>query len=489
MRRRVLVALVALSGSFALLHSAKLPKDDISPDVQAALDRISVNSLRGNLSFIASDMLEGRGTPSRGLDIAAEYIAAQFRRAGLEPGVNSDYFQVADIVVKRPNMEGFSITFNSGKKEVTVAPDEAVVESDKALDLKPDKLFKLPSGNSYKPVDLEGKIVVVQFKDARAVREQLTKAHPALIVLVGKTSPGTFPKESLIDPTQQAKDATNPRVIIFSAKMDEFANALKAGENEASATIHVAAPIEEHAKIRNVIGVLRGSDASLKDTYVMVTAHYDHLGMKDSGTGDRIYNGANDDGSGTVSVMEIANALAGLKKHPARSIVFMTFFGEEEGLIGSKYYLHHPVFPLAKTVADINLEQVGRTDSTKGKQIANIGPTGYSYSSVIDVVRAAGDATGVKVYDPGLDSDRFFAESDNYDFAEAGIPAHSFCVAFMYSDYHGLGDEWQKIDFDNMAKVDRTFALGALMIANDPAAPHWNKDNPKAKRFADARKQ
>ncbi len=210
--------------------------------------------------------------------------------------------------------------------------------------------------------------------------------------------------------------------------------------------------------------------------------------MKPAGEGDRIYNGANDDGSGTVSVIELANALAGLRKHPARSIVFMTFFGEEEGLIGSKYYVHHPVFPLANTVADINLEQVGRTDSSKGKQMATIGPTGYGYSTVIADFRKAGDLTGVKVYDPGADSDRFFAQSDNLGFAEAGIPAHSFCVAFLFPDYHAVGDEWQKIDYDNMAKVDRTFALGLVLLGDDPDPPHWNTSNPKAKRFAEAHK-
>src|SRR5262249_18763676 len=113
-------------------------------------------------------------------------------------------------------------------------------------------------------------------------------------------------------------------------------------------------------KLRNVVGLLRGSDPALKDSYLIVSAHYDHIGVRPTGEGDRINNGANDDGSGTVSVIELASALAGLKQRPRRSIVFITWFGEEKGLVGSRYYGRHPLFPLEKTVAMVNLEQVGR---------------------------------------------------------------------------------------------------------------------------------
>ena len=152
-----------------------------------------------------------------------------------------------------------------------------------------------------------------------------------------------------------------------------------------------------------------GPTRRLRDTYVLLTAHYDHLGVRPDGPGDRIYNGANDDGSGTVSVMEVARALARLPKHPRRSIVFMTFFGEEEGLIGSEYYAHHPVWPLDKTVADLNLEQVGRTDSTEGPQISNASLTGFDYSDLTSFVQRAGERTGIKIYKNAQGSDAYFA--------------------------------------------------------------------------------
>jgi Zn-dependent M28 family amino/carboxypeptidase len=239
-------------------------------------------------------------------------------------------------------------------------------------------------------------------------------------------------------------------------------------------------------KLRNVIGVLRGSDAVLKDTYVLVTAHYDHIGIRPGGDGDRIFNGANDDGSGTVSVIELASALARLKQRPKRSIVFMTFFGEEKGLLGSRYYGRHPVFPIEKTVSDINLEQVGRTDSSEGPQLSNATMTGFDYSDVGTIFKAAGEMTGVNVYKHATNSDSFFGRSDNQALADQGVPAHTLCVAYVYPDYHGLGDHWEKIDYGNMEKVDRMVALALLMIADSSEEPRWNEANPRTARYVKA---
>ena len=215
-------------------------------------------------------------------------------------------------------------------------------------------------------------------------------------------------------------------------------------------------------KLRNVVGLLRGSDPALKDTCVIVTAHYDHLGNRGPAGDDtdHIFNGANDDGSGTVSVVEIASALASLKNRPKRSILFMTFFGEEKGLLGSRYYGRHPVVPIEKTVADVNLEQVGRTDDSEGPRIGAATLTGHGYSDLTNVFTAAGQAEGVRLERHPQFSDAFFGRSDNQALADLGVPAHTISVAFMFPDYHGLTDHWQKIDYTNMAKVDRMVAAG-----------------------------
>ncbi len=185
-------------------------------------------------------------------------------------------------------------------------------------------------------------------------------------------------------------------------------------------------------KVHNVAGLLRGSDPKLSDTYVMLTAHYDHLGTRATGD-DKIFNGANDDGSGTVSVVEIAGAMAALEKHPARSILFMTFFGEERGLVGSRYYGRHPLVPLEKTIADLNLEQLGRTDDTEGPQVGTATVTGYDFSELTGILADAGKIAGIKVYKNEQASDPYFARSDNQALADVGIPAHTLVRGLRFS--------------------------------------------------------
>ena len=218
----------------------------------------------------------------------------------------------------------------------------------------------------------------------------------------------------------------------------------------------------------------------------MVTAHYDHVGMRGAEGTDRIFNGANDDGSGTVSVVEIASALATLKERPRRSILFATFFGEEKGLLGSRYYGKHPIIPVEKTVADINLEQVGRTDDSEGPQINRASMTGFGYSGVSTAFVEAGKAEGVEVVKHPRNSDDFFGRSDNQALADLGVPAHTLCVAFVYPDYHAAADHWDKVDYANMARIDRVVARALLMMADDPQEPKWDASNPKAARYLKA---
>jgi Zn-dependent M28 family amino/carboxypeptidase len=307
---------------------------------------ISENSLRGHLSFLSSDLLEGRDTPSRGLDLAAEYIAAQFRRAGLEP------------VSRGASLEA-----------------------------------------GY-------------FQDTK-VKDQI---------------------------------------------------------------------------VRNVAGVLRGSDPVLAGTYVILSAHYDHLGVRPNGD-DRIYNGANDDGSGTVSVIEIASALAAAPERPKRSILFLAFFGEEKGLLGSRYYAAHPLEPLDKTIADMNLEQVGRTDAKNGRQIGVGYVTGFDYSNLGAILNEAAQPVGIPIKKDLPSKGDFFGRSDNLSLARAGVPSHTIYVADDFVDYHKVGDEWEKIDYANMARVDRALALGLLRLASDAPPPQWNEGSPAARPYVEAGKK
>ena len=227
----------------------------------------------------------------------------------------------------------------------------------------------------------------------------------------------------------------------------------------------------------------------MKDTYVIVTGHYDHLGVRPNAPGDGIFNGANDDASGTASVIAVAGALASLEEKPKRTIVFVTVFGEEVGGLGARWYTSHPIFPIAKTVADINLEQLGRTDDSEGPKVAQFNLTGFDYTDIAATFAKAGAATGVQVIKHETNSDAFFSRSDNATFADAGIPSTTLSVSYVFPDYHQPGDEWEKLDYDNLAKVDVTVALGILEMANSAQAPQWNKENPKAARYVQVREK
>jgi len=429
-----------------LLHAAD---SKLTPPMQSILEAISADSLRGHLSFIASDALEGRETPSRGLDVAAEYIAAQFRRAGLDPAAGDSYFQTAKLLVREQNPDGFLFVVTAGGKMLKISFNSTRILPEKALTL--DDV----------PLTVEKGVIL----------------HIGGIVL-----------RIINDPRRKdVLDAEIMQAAGDTIESPELVDLLK-NSGTGRATLHVGPRIERLATARNVAGILPGSDPLLRDTYVMLTAHYDHLGMRSIASmpgEDIIFNGANDDGSGTVSVIEIAAAIARQNPRPKRSIVFVTFFGEELGNFGSAYYARHPLAPLAKTIADVNIEQVGRTDDSEGPEISKATVTGFDFSSMTKTLVEAGNLVGLNVH-PRTRGDFFFLYSDNAALAAVGIPAHTFGVSLLFPDHHKVEDEWQKIDYQNMAKFDRAAALGIWMLASEARPPEWNAGNPETKAYVEA---
>jgi hypothetical protein len=448
---------------FAAAASAQVPSE-----VKPALDHITANDLKGDVSFLASDLLQGRATPSPGLDIAAEFIASKFRAAGLDPAGDDGYFQTAHVKQVEPDMTGFKLEIVTGKDTITVEPDTVAVRNAGPVDLTSVDAVKADAA------ERKGKVLIVPSSELRrpGVFQELRNSGAAMIIIVG------FRPRSGSRIVVDDSDNT-PAVFVRSDKVTAL---LKTGE-PLKVTAHIAAAKDKPITLRNVAAILHGSDPALKDTYVLVTAHYDHLGVRPEGQGDRIYNGANDDASGTASMIEVASALCHLPVKPKRSIVFVAFFGEEEGLLGSKWYGHHPAVPLSRTVADINLEQMGRTDDRSGTQLNNATLTGFDFSDLPQIFAKAGELTGIKIYKDEKRSDPFFARSDNQALADSGIPAHTMAVAYEFPDYHGVSDEWQKLDYDNMAKVDRMVTLGVWMLAGSDKTPSWNASNPQAKPY------
>ncbi|WP_435016241.1 M28 family peptidase [Tundrisphaera sp. TA3] len=503
------LALLAVAGPRAAVAQGA-PPAPLPPARSAALDRISADSLKGHLSFLSSDLLEGRDTPSRGLDLAAEYIAAQFRRAGLEPIGDDGYFQTARWEIEESDPSSFVLQVGTDADRARVREDRISQARFAGVDLKGAPLVKVDfaAAAALKPEEVAGKVVLVEMPDPRRIdrdkrgptiraigefQAKMAAAGAAFILNVGRdaeAATGLGPGR-LIDPQSPPPvppGGAVPSATVHDNDVSRLFDAMPAGPapEAATATIRLAPTTRRPVVIRNVVGLLRGSDPAMKETYVMVTAHYDHVGVRGPAGTDRIYNGANDDGSGTVSVIEIASALATLKERPKRSLVFVTFFGEEKGLLGSRYYGRNPVVPVDKTVADVNLEQVGRTDSSEGPQVATASLTGFGFSEVSTILADAGQAEGIRVYKHPTNSDAYFGASDNQALADLGVPAHTLCVAYQYADYHGPADHWDKIDYANMARIDRMVARALLAIADDPDEPKWDASNPKAAKYLKA---
>jgi hypothetical protein len=476
-------AVVLLS---ALLTFAATPP--LTPDQQALLKHISPASLKDHLTYLASDALEGRATPSRGLDAAAEYIATEFRRAGLEPAAaNGSFYQTATLMVREPNYEDFDVSITSGAgaklKTLRIDPGDMYLSLTARVDLNGVLMIVVDGTSRPTQEQVEGKVVLLT---AQAQVRGLAQMKPALVLRQARE----LPTSQVFDP--DGRPPVN-QALIAKAELSAF---VKDAQN-LRLNLHARASKDHPADARNVAGILRGSDPTLKNTFVMLTAHYDHLGAIPESRGasgdDHIFNGANDDGSGTVSVMEIASALAAMPRHPARSILFMTFFGEERGLLGSAFYARHPLVSPADTIADLNLEQVGRTDSGEGPQTTNVSKTatitGFDFSDLSRILADAAAPAGIKIYKDEKRSDQYFEASDNLTLAALGIPAHSICVAFEFPDYHKVSDSADKIDYANMAAVDGAVSLGLLRLASSAPPPKWNESYAPARRYADLGKQ
>lgn len=487
----------------------------VPASMREALDRITASSLSGDLSFIASDLLEGRGTPSTGQEIAAYYIASQFRGAGLIPVGDDGYFQTANWQMMGRGRTEFSAKITVGARVLPLAYEQVSILSDAELNAAGARLVRL-AADEPQAIDvmdagaLQGAIVLTDlmnfqtapraaqrdaFAALQALLPRLQKAGVIAVIGVDRTSDSGsgFGSGDLVDPEagpQRRRGFQFDPSLLWSQDpaVGALFDALQNGPVDGTVDLVLGPTQAQPVKLRNVIGMLPGSDPALRDEYVMVTAHYDHLGVGSAVDGDRIYNGANDDGSGTVSVIALARALASMPEanRPKRSVLFMTVFGEERGLLGSQYYCKHPIFPLVQMVGDVNLEQIGRTDSTEGPQVNRASLTGFAYSTLTDSFVDAGKALGVDVYDHPQNSESFFRRSDNAAFADAGVPAHTLCVAYVYSDYHGLGDHWDKIDYENMARIDRMMALGLYLLADAHDPPTWHADHPRTRRFVKA---
>lgn len=474
-----------------LLPALLLSGGELTAPEKLLFGPICADTLKGHVSFLAADALEGRDTPSTGLAVAGEYIASQFRRFGLAPAGDDGYFQNAPYVLVKQPMDGFQVTVEAGAKRWKAAPASAMLTTTAAASLNGVEVVKVSLADADAPLPakelVQGKaVILVAPTRSRAMmnkRNALLALGPAAVVMSGFVF-GGGPR--LAEAHADGTAARAPLVVTSDPEFAKFVAELPDGPTAAKLSATLQAPVEEPIQLKNVIAKLPGSDPKLADTYVLLTAHYDHVGVSKRGEGDRINNGANDDASGVATVLSLAEAFSKLPQRPKRTIVFMTYFGEEKGLFGSRYYASHPVFPLAKTVANLNFEHMGRTDDNEGPRAGKITASGFDYTTIGDVLTEAGQLTGIEAWKHEKNSDLFFARSDNQALADAGVPALTVAVAWIFPDYHRPGDEWEKLDYANMEKVVRTCAVAVARIANNDVAPRWVESNPKVGQYLDA---
>jgi hypothetical protein len=459
---------------------------------------ITIEDMKKHLYIIASKEMEGRNTPSPGLEKAAVYIEEHFKSVGLAPGNKNSYRQYYPLY--QDSMLGASLTINGTALEIN--KDFQPQTNNYAAAMRFSEVVFAGYGISddkrddYKDLKVAGKLVLIlegvpaDYKASQssgtAGKANAAGSKGAAAVLIVNTN---YPRKAINFNSSWSMNgykATQP-VFTFTVSPDIAAAIMgDDGKNvidkmKAGALTPKTYPVEidmDYAKISNttyvsnVLGFIEGSDK--KDEYVVITAHYDHNGKRN----DTIINyGADDDGSGTTAVLELAQAFAEAKKAgkgPRRSILFMTVSGEEKGLWGSKYYSNHPVYPLEKTTVDLNIDMIGRTGS---EYLKNPDSTNYIYiigddklSTDLTPITGQANNTYIKMkldrkYNDPKDPNRIYYRSDHYNFAEKGVPI-IFYFNGTHADYHRPTDTPDKINYPMMVKRTQLIFYTAWEMAN-----------------------
>ncbi len=479
---------------------------------------ISPAILEEYITYLASDDLKGRNTPGEYLDTAAVYIAEKFESFGLQK-INDSYLQKVELgYISLGTENDFSINKDGKEIEFKLKDDFIPFEVTGNSSAKGNLIFcgygiSAPHLNydDYAGADVKGKIVLLlrhvpQEKDSGSVfhgrggyyysrlsykvENAFNRGASAVIFINDPLNhlsvrPVGYPWPSLYSliPNNQlpltllTEEDNNIPVIeagekfinnVFGSvsnlkelqtKIDSEMKGFSAEYSDITVALRTSTAIIE-APAYNVAAFLEGSDPELKNEVVVIGAHYDHVGIKkgiEPGQ-DSIANGADDNASGTAGVIAIAKAFSGLENKPKRSILFITFSGEEKGLFGSKYYVDRPLFPLANTVAMLNLDMIGRNDPD------SLFIFGHSWSPDLkEITSEENKESGLKLH---FANDRYLGGSDHASFIKSGIAA-LFYHSGLHEDYHMVTDEVQKIDFTKAARISQLVFRTAYRIANE----------------------
>jgi Zn-dependent M28 family amino/carboxypeptidase len=524
-------------------HRDRAKKGAASVTTQRGVDTIAASQLRDYLTFIASDEMEGRDTPSRGLDTTAKFLAMNLTRWSFKPaGDSGTFFQ--RIELRRDRVDGGQTKVEYNGRTLTAGSDYLPLGgsgdvSGQIVFAGSGWLIKSKEIDAYKGIDASGKIAVIfgtpNFPPRGISRVDLGKQdenylnptdYARKVGVVGLIYVPDFQYLANWDQNRQrimergstvvAKFQTQTQTstpLPAIAVSPQTANALFAGESPNASAIFNAtygnrlpAPFILNAQkkvtlsvsgrmetipTQNVVGVWEGSDPVLKNEYVALGAHYDHVGFCPPVGSDSICNGADDDGSGTTALLGMAEALAKAPTRPKRSVLFVWHCGEEKGLWGSRYFTEYPTVPLDHIVAQINIDMIGRSKKDGDTNPRNAELTGpdavYLIGSTMmstelgEVVNAVNKSylniTFDTRYDDPKDTNRFFFRSDHYNYARKGIPIIFFFDG-VHEDYHRAGDSPDKIDYQKMEKITRTVYMTLWELANRPTRPKVDKPLP-----------
>lgn len=518
----------------------------VTPAEKKAAEGVTAKQLSDYLYFVASDEMEGRDTPSRGLDTVAKFIGMNLSKWGFKPaGDNGTYYQ--KIALRRDQIvpSGTSVTvggkkYSYGEDLVRVSGTATGTMSAKIVYAGNGWMIKSKGLNPYANLDVKGKIIAVYGEGpingrmlvplpagvtmadipnsgrgtewADAVTYARANGAAGVMVLASKflsdnwgAITANFGRSRMVPeklaPAGAAPGAELPTIFIASPSLSkaifagESADPFSGAANPFEVSKEISVSIEtkpETAWTQNVVAIWEGSDPVLKDEMVAIGAHYDHVGMNPNAPGpDKIYNGADDDGSGTVSVLSIAEALAKAPVRPKRSVLFVWHCGEEKGLWGSEYFNKFPTVDIKKVVAQLNIDMIGRSKKTGDTEPKDKDLSGENAIYVIgkDMMSSTlgGVVDGVNKgylnldydtrYDDPKDTNRFFFRSDHFNYAVNGIPI-TFWFDGVHVDYHQPGDEPQKIDYNKMEKVARTIMITLLKVADLKDRPKIDKTLP-----------
>lgn len=456
---------------------------------------ITTEDLKDNLSIIASDAMEGRETGKRGQKMAAAFIASYFEELGLTAPVDGNFYQPVPLYTTGVPV----VTLKSGSVEFT--KEEYLY----AGSFETGGLIDLPvvftgggTEEEIKDIDLNGKAVMFLSDPSMAVANNsllgALRDKGATIIFSVIEKEDDFKRTinmtrsfvgGRLSLFKQTTPTSNTGVFylsaqvagkIFNTTIDKLKKATadkKLDKLKPSTISYSVEQVYREVKSENVLGFMEGSDKS--DEVLVITAHYDHIGISSRAEGDKINNGADDDGSGTVAVMAMAKAFVQAKKDgngPRRSILFMTVTGEEKGLLGSRYYTDtSPVFPLINTVANLNIDMIGRRDPQHKSSAPYVYVIGSDkLSSQLHELSETTNKTYTNLifdytYNDENHPERIYYRSDHWNFAKNNIPI-VFYFDGVHEDYHKPSDEVDKIEFDLLSLRAKTVFHTAWGIAN-----------------------